>query len=174
VNRRRAVVALVALAAAPRGTAAAGPAGAKAATEAPPVRPPGPRDLCPVCGMLVAKYPAWIAIVRLRDGGHRYFDGPKDLFKWLLDLPRYAPGVRRDDVAEILVTEFYGLKLVDARGAHYVIGSDVLGPMGHELVPLADAAEAAEFMRDHRGKRVLRFDEVTRELTERLDRGRFD
>jgi nitrous oxide reductase accessory protein NosL len=174
VDRRRAVASLVALAAALGGAAAADPAGTKAATAAPTVRPPGPRDLCPVCGMLVAKYPAWIAIVRLRDGGHRYFDGPKDLFKWLLDLPRYAPGVRRDDVAEILVTEFYGLKLVDARGAHYVIGSDVLGPMGHELVPLADAAEAAEFVRDHRGKRVLRFGEVTRELTERLDRGRFD
>ena len=55
-----------------------------------------------------------------------------------------------------------------------MIGSDVLGPMGHELVPLADAADAAEFVRDHRGKRVLRFGEVTRELTERLDRGRFD
>jgi copper chaperone NosL len=22
---------------------------------------PGPRDLCPVCGMVVAKYPHWIA-----------------------------------------------------------------------------------------------------------------
>lgn len=173
MDRRRAVASLIALATAPRGIAA-DPAGPKATTEAPAVRPPGPRDLCPVCGMLVAKYPAWIAIVRLRDGGHRYFDGPKDLFKWLLDLPRYAPGVRRDDVAGILVTEFYGLKLVDARGAHYVIGSDVLGPMGHELVPLADATDAAEFVRDHRGKRVLRFGEVTRELTERLDRGRFD
>ena len=174
MDRRRAVASLVALAAAPGGAAAADPAGAKSTTAAPTVRPPGPRDLCPVCGMLVAKYPAWIAIVRLRGGEHRYFDGPKDLFKWLLDLPRYAPGVRRDDVAGILVTEFYGLTLVDARSAHYVIGSDVLGPMGHELVPLADAAEAAEFIRDHRGRRVLRFDEVSRELTEGLDRGRFD
>ena len=29
---------------------------------------PGPRDLCPVCGMVVSKYPAWIATVVYKIG----------------------------------------------------------------------------------------------------------
>jgi nitrous oxide reductase accessory protein NosL len=55
-----------------------------------------------------------------------------------------------------------------------VIGSDTLGPMGHELVPLASEAEAREFLKDHHGRRVLRFDEVTPALLEQLDRGVFE
>jgi nitrous oxide reductase accessory protein NosL len=31
-----------------------------------------------------------------------------------------------------------------------VIGSDVLGPMGHELVPHDSSEEAREFMADHK------------------------
>jgi nitrous oxide reductase accessory protein NosL len=45
--------------------------------------------------------------------------------------------------------------------------------MGHELIPLASREDAEEFMRDHRGRRILRFDEVTRELPARLDAGKF-
>jgi len=51
-------------------------------------RPPGARDLCPVCGMVVAKYPNWIASVVWRDGHAHHFDGAKDMFKFLHDLPR--------------------------------------------------------------------------------------
>ena len=60
------------------------------------------------------------------------------------------------------------------RGRWYVIGSDVLGPMGHEFVPLASRAEAEEFMRDHKGKRTLAFAEITAEWAEKLDQARFE
>ena len=56
----------------------------------------------------------------------------------------------------------------------YVLGSDVLGPMGHELVPHEDEAEAKEFMADHKGRRIFRFAEVTPELLDALDRGKFE
>ena len=46
--------------------------------------------------------------------------------------------------------------------------------MGHEFVPLASRAEAEEFMRDHKGKRMLAFVEITAEWAEKLDRARFD
>jgi nitrous oxide reductase accessory protein NosL len=74
----------------------------------------------------------------------------------------------------IAVTDFYNLDKIDAKKALYVIGSDVLGPMGHELVPLATRADADDFMKDHKGKRVLSFDQVTKEVAEKLDRGKFD
>ena len=135
---------------------------------------PGPRDTCPVCGMFVSLYPDWVATVAYQDGHAHHFDGAKDLFKYLLNPPKYAPGHSRDDIARIGVTEYYGLSRIDARAAWYVIGSDTLGPMGHELVPLATQAEAEEFRRDHRGRRIVRFDDVAPLLLEQLDQGKFD
>ena len=135
---------------------------------------PGPQDTCPVCGMFVSLYPDWVATVVYKDGHAHHFDGAKDLFKYLLNLPKYAPGHTRNDIARIGVTEYYGLSRIDARAAWYVIGSDVLGPMGHELVPLATQAEAEEFQRDHKGKRVFRFDQITSALLENLDHGKFE
>ena len=150
----------------------AAPAGAEEALSGIPK--PGARDLCPVCGMLVSKYPNWTATVLYRDGHAHHFDGAKDLFKYLHELPRFAPGHRVEDISLIAVTDFYNLQRIDARKAWYVLGSDVLGPMGHELVPLANEADAADFMKDHKGRRMLGFGQVTKEVSEKLDRGKFD
>lgn len=141
-----------------------------------PVPKPGPKDLCPVCGMLVAKYPSWTATIVYRDGHAHFFDGAKDMFKFWFDPPKYAAGHSREQVARLVVTDYYNLQPVDAKTALYVIGSDVLGPMGHELVPLATQADAEEFLKEHKGKggtRILRFDQVTKDLPLMLDAGKF-
>lgn len=142
--------------------------------EEPLFPPPGPKDTCPVCGMFVSRYPDWVATVVYRDGHAHHFDGAKDMFKYLLDLSKYAPGHSRTDIKAVGVTEYYGLTRIDAHAAWYVIGSDVLGPMGHELVPLRTREEAEEFQQDHHGRRLLRFDEVDLPLLLRLDQGRFE
>jgi copper chaperone NosL len=72
------------------------------------------------------------------------------------------------------VTDYYNLQLIDAKAAFYVIGSDVLGPMGHELVPLATRADAEDFMKEHKGRRILGFAEVGAALPVMLDEGRFE
>ena len=92
--------------------------------------------------MFVARYPEWVATVVYANGHSHHFDGAKDLFKYLLDLGRWAPGHRAADMTGIVVTDYYAVQRIDARSAWYVIGSDVLGPMGHELVPLASEADA--------------------------------
>jgi copper chaperone NosL len=134
---------------------------------------PGPKDTCPVCGMFVALYPDWVATVLYKDGHAHHFDGAKDLFKYLLNLPKYAPGHSQADIAAIGVTDYYGVTRIDARSAWYVIGSDTLGPMGHELVPLATQAEAEEFLKDHQGQRIVRFDDINVKMLENLDQGKF-
>jgi nitrous oxide reductase accessory protein NosL len=130
---------------------------------------PRPADKCPVCGMFVTKYPDWIAQAIYRDGSYAVFDGPKDLFKYLLNPRTYAPTKQAADVAALYVTDYYSLTLIDGRTAWYVIGSDVLGPMGRELIPLAAEKEARQFMIDHKGKRLLRFVEVTADVLKGLD-----
>ena len=138
-----------------------------------PVPKPGAKDLCPVCGMLVAKYPHWVATIVYKDGHAHHFDGAKDMFKFWFDPPKYAAGHSREQMVAIRVTDYYNLQLIDAKAAFYVIGSDVLGPMGHELVPLATRADAEDFMKEHKGRRILGVAEVTREIPFRLDDGKF-
>ncbi len=135
---------------------------------------PGRRDLCPVCGMLVAKYPNWVAGTRDKTGRVRFFDGAKDLFKYLKNVTRYDRDRKPEDILHAWVTEYYGLTQIDARHAFFVIGSDVLGPMGHELVPLDSRASAEEFLGDHKGRRILRFEDVTTETAVQLDAGKFE
>ena len=134
---------------------------------------PSAKDLCPVCGMLVSKYPNWVAVISWQDGHSHFFDGAKDLFKFLHNLAKFAPGHRREDIAAIRVTDFYNLERIDARQAKFVIGSDVLGPMGHELVPLANQADADDFFKDHKGKKILSFDQINTDLLSTIDAGKF-
>ena len=141
------------------------PAGA----EGPAVAKPSPKDKCPVCGMFVAKYPDWLATLLFKDGTFRYFDGPKDLFKFLLDLKQYAPGKGQSDVDRFFVNDYYAVRQIDGREAFYVLGSDVYGPMGKELIPFAGESEARGFLKDHGGRSILRYHDITSAVLKQLD-----
>ena len=121
---------------------------------------PGPKDKCPVCGMLVAAFPNWVSAVTFKDGSHAFFDGPKDMFKYLLDLKRYNPSKQPGDVEAVRVTDYYKVVPIDGRKAWYVVGSDVNGPMGEDLIPFEKESDAKAFSKDHKGKKVLPFDAV--------------
>jgi copper chaperone NosL len=56
------------------------------------------------------------------------------------------------------VTEYYSTKLQRAESVYFVSGSEVMGPMGAELVPIGDREQAETFRRDHDGKKIMRFD----------------
>lgn len=124
-------------------------------------RSPAASDRCQVCGMFVKDYPTWTAVVVYEDGSQLFFDGPKDMFKYILNPDKYPehPGT----ISGIFVTDYYATRFIDARKAVFVTGSDVMGPMGHELVPVANLDHARTFVEDHAGKAMLSFDEVTLE-----------
>jgi len=129
----------------------------------------GPKDKCPVCGMFVAKYPDFAAQIQFRDGSTFHFDGAKDMFKYYLNLSRYAPGKKPADITAVFVTNYYDLTLVDGLLAYYVIGSDIYGPMGRELIPFSKESEARDFLKDHKGKTIIRFRDVTPAILRPLD-----
>ena len=118
----------------------------------------GKDERCPVCGMFVAPYTNWLSVVTMSDGQQFHFDGPKDLFRFVMDLSSYQPGRTIDDIRQVQVTEYYSTQLMDATAVFFVTGSDVLGPMGAELVPIAGKANAEAFLKDHGGKAVMQFD----------------
>ena len=130
---------------------------------------PTAKDKCPVCGMFVAMYPDWTTAILFKDGSHVFFDGAKDMFKYLLDPKRYDSVRRKEDIAAVMVKDYYGLSWIDARKAWYVLGSDVFGPMGREAIPLETEADAKEFMKDHKGLRIIRLSDVAPEVMKSLE-----
>jgi copper chaperone NosL len=138
-------------------------------TEVSAASKPSPKDKCPVCGMFVAKYPDWVATLMFKDGTILYFDGPKDLFKFLLDLKQYAPGKGQSDVDRFFVNDYYSVRQIDGHEAFYVLGSDVYGPMGKELIPFEKEADARGFLKDHGGRSILRYHEVTSAVLKKLN-----
>ncbi len=138
------------------------------AAEHKPVKPT-PKDKCPVCGMFVFKYPDFVAQVIFKDGTYAVFDGTKDMFKYVHNPKKYAPGRTAGEITAIYVTDYYSLEFIDGSTAWYVVGSDILGPMGKELIPFAKEAEARGFMKDHKGKSLLRFKDIDENLIRGLD-----
>jgi len=119
--------------------------------------------------MFVAKYPDFLAQILFKDGSSVFFDGTKDMFKYYLNLKKYQPTRNVSDIDSIYVTNYYDLTLTDGRSAYFVLGSDVYGPMGRELIPFKKEVDANEFKKDHQGKSVLKFGEVTYEMVKSLD-----
>ncbi len=123
---------------------------------------PGPRDRCPVCGMFVAKYPEWIATIVLNDGHQLFFDGAKDMFRYYFNLPEGK--VTPEDIDRIYVTEYYSARYAPVDEVLFVLGTDVYGPMGAELIPVRGRQHAETFMKDYSGNLILSFDEVTADI----------
>jgi len=119
---------------------------------------PSPEDRCAVCGMMVLPHPNWVAQVAFKDGTNRFFDGPRDMFIFLFDLEKYQPGSKTDDIESVFVTEYYTVQRYDAHEVFFVSGSDVLGPMGAELVPVAELKNLKVFVHDHKHEKIMRFD----------------
>jgi nitrous oxide reductase accessory protein NosL len=130
---------------------------------------PLPRDKCPVCGMFVAKYPDFLAEIIFKDGSYAFFDGAKDMFKYYFNLKKYNPSKKLEDIDSILVTDYYNLIPIDGIKSYYVIGSDIYGPMGRELVPFEKEGDAKEFLIDHKGTSILKFKEIRIETIKGLD-----
>ena len=135
----------------------------------PAVSAPAQKAKCPACGMFTGMFASWNAKITFKDSSQAVFDGAKCMFKYYLEVKKYDPSRSRDDITRISVKDYDSKEDIDARQAFYVIWSDVYGPMGHEPIPFMDEAGAERFLREHKGKEVLRFREITTTLITSLD-----
>ncbi|WP_415395918.1 nitrous oxide reductase accessory protein NosL [Sulfurimonas sp. CS5] len=117
-------------------------------------------EKCPICGMFVYKYPKWAAQIFYKDM-HYSFDGVKDLMKYYFE--------HKGGISKILVTDYYSQKAIEARESYFVIGSDVYGPMGDELIPFEKLSDAKTFSLDHKGVKVLKFESIKADEVNKLD-----
>lgn len=125
---------------------------------------------CGKCGMLPAKYPQWHSQIIFTDGSMVPFDGCKCMFSFLLGMAQYDKQHARTDVAAVWVKDFLSGEWLVADSAHFVVGSDVMGPMGKELIPFAERLAAVKFQLEHGGS-LEQFDKITTETLLALSKG---
>jgi len=129
---------------------------------------PTQKDKCPVCKMFVSMFADWNARIEFKDSTYATFDGAKCMFKYYLNTKKYNPA-RNKDVTVISVKDYYSKTSVDALQAFFVIWSDIYGPMGHEPIPFEKEADAEKFLKEHKGKKILRFKDVNPKVIFSLD-----
>lgn len=113
---------------------------------------------CPVCNMEVRSSTLGPAAVVFKAGTVVGFDSTGDMFRYLLDPKKH--GFQQENVDRVYVTQYGTKNFIDAKQAVYVVGSDVKGSMGPEVVPFAEKGEAEKFMAAHHGKSVVPFAKV--------------
>lgn len=130
---------------------------------------PGPEDRCPVCGMFTEKFPVFYSHIIFTDGSYETFDGPKDMFKFYSKLSKNDPDKVKTEIESVYTKDYYSSKTIDAKAAYFVLGSEVLGAMGKEAIPFKNIEDAEEFNKDHKGKKIMRFDKIINALLKKLE-----
>ena len=131
---------------------------------------PSAQDRCAVCGMFVAKHPQWVSLIVLENGDNVWFDGIKDMMAYSF-APRTFGAAHGATIKDFRVKDYYSQLWVDGQKCFYVVGSDVTGPMGHELIPFSTEKAANSFLKDHHGKEVLNFSAISSERIESMRKG---
>ena len=125
-------------------------------------------EKCPVCGMFVYKYPKWATRMNYMENGKSVshaFDGVKDMMKFYLNPSKWGAFTKhKDSELTILVSDYYTGEAINGMKAFYVVGSDVMGPMGKEFIPFKTFKSAQTFMKDHKGLQIVEFAKIDEAL----------
>lgn len=114
-------------------------------------------ERCKTCGMKIDRASVWRSELVAADGKVTQFDTPRcALYGWRKEkLPAVSMRVR----------EYYDASgpLRDARELRFVVGGDVVGPMGPDFVPV-EPARVTKFIQDHGAEKAFALDEITAEV----------
>lgn len=143
---------------------------------------------CSVCGMVIGGKDAQGVTVTYKDGravgfagvaatvfkdGHVVgFEGARCLFIYNSVPQKY--GVDTKDISRQYVTDFVTKKMIPLSAAFLVLGSNVMGPMGYDMIPFVTKQEASTFAVEHDGKWIVQVHEVNRTQGEGLQEGQTD
>ncbi len=120
---------------------------------------------CINCGMPADAFPKWNVKFKTKSGDLLWTCSPKCMFNKILDEKDFL-----NLVENFWVTDYYEQKRIEAKTAFFVIKSDVIGPMGNDFVPHKDAEAANDFLKEHKGLKVLKFDGVDKTILVELDK----
>ena len=124
------------------------------------------QEVCPIKNVDIDKHKDWAGYLELKDGSIIALSSPKYTFAYMLIEQKR---VGQDSVKSVYVTDYKNKKLINAKTAYYVFGSNIMSVGGDDLIPFALESDAKEFFQGNKGKQIYRFDRMTENFINYLD-----
>ncbi|WP_321778001.1 nitrous oxide reductase accessory protein NosL [Sulfurimonas sp.] len=126
---------------------------------------------CLVRHIEVYKDPKWVSKIELTNSKVLFFSSPKSMIEFYHQPGKWFDvGVKSEaDFKNILVTDFITLKPINAKGAFYVYGANIISPAGDDLPAFSTYASAQKYSKEHNGKRIMNFKDISDALIRLLN-----
>ncbi|WP_375723585.1 nitrous oxide reductase accessory protein NosL [Arcobacter sp. KX21116] len=121
--------------------------------------------------ILVYKNPSWVSKIITNESKEFYFVSPKSMFDFYFDSEKWSAANIKDknQIKELVVTNYANLRPIDAKKAYYVYGANKISSAGDDLPAFELYSQAKKFAKENNGKRILKFNEITKGLIELLN-----
>ncbi len=116
---------------------------------------------CPLCGMYPARYPQFNCQIVFKDCSYEAFDSAIGLLVYLLFSEK--AGIKPGPVAKIYFKDYFKESWLEAGKTFFVTGSEIMGPMGVEFLPVDSEQAAEELKRQEKGKDIIHFRKINRQ-----------
>ena len=116
---------------------------------------------CPLCGMYPARYPQFNCQIVFKDGSYEAFDSAVGLLVYLL-FPDNTE-IKLKPVARIYFKDYLKEGWLEAGKTFFVTGSEIMGPMGVEFLPVDSEQAAKELKKQEQGQDITHFKEINRQ-----------
>ena len=124
------------------------------------------QEVCPIKNVDIDKHKDWAGYVELKDGSIVALSSSKYTFAYMKIMQKREG---KDSIKNIYVTDYKSKKLIDAKTAYYVFGSNIMSVGGDDLIPFSLENDAKEFFKVNNGKQIYRFDRMTENFINYLD-----
>ncbi len=116
---------------------------------------------CPLCGMYPARYPQFNCQIVFEDGSYEAFDSAIGLLVYLLFTDN--TGIKLKPIAKIYFKDYLKESWLEAGKTFFVAGSEIMGPMGVEFLPVDSEQAAKELKKQEKGKDIIHFKKINRQ-----------
>ena len=100
-------------------------------------------------------------IIVYKNGKKQFFSSTKYMLK--------AYYKDEQNISKIYTADFASSRLMDAKKGYFVFGSNLLSLAGDDLIAFDSEEKANIFSKKHNGKKIMKFEKVSKRLVDYLD-----
>jgi nitrous oxide reductase accessory protein NosL len=111
--------------------------------------------------MYPARYPQFNCQIVFKDGSYEAFDSAVGLLVYRL-FPDNTE-IKLKPIAKIYFKDYFKESWLEAGKTFFVTGSEIMGPMGVEFLPVDSEQAAEELKKQEQGQDITHFKEINRQ-----------